>query len=76
LKNIQLARLECVSAGNNYLKGDYAKAALQYLNASRMEAFVQDEATKTNLVERAISFVFIAPIGVESHKTICSLCLN
>ena len=36
LSNIQLARLEIVSAGNNFLKGDYVKAASQYLSASRM----------------------------------------
>jgi hypothetical protein len=28
-----------------------------------MEAFVKDEATKMNLVEKAIAFAFIAPIG-------------
>lgn len=39
---IQLARLERVSAGNNFLKKEYAKAAAQYLSSSRMEAFVKD----------------------------------
>lgn len=71
-----MARLEIVSAGNNFLKGEYAKAALQYLTASRMEAFVKDEPKKIALVETAIAFAFIAPIGAESHKTVCSLCLN
>ena len=38
----QNARLEKVSAGNNFLKRDFVKAAAQYLTASRMEAYVQD----------------------------------
>lgn len=41
-----------------------------------MEAFLKEENTKMSLVEKSIAFAFIAPIGVESHKTICSLCLN
>lgn len=49
LSNIQLARLEIVSAGNNFLKGDYVKSATQYLSASRMEAFVKDDKTKKEL---------------------------
>jgi hypothetical protein len=76
LNQVQHGRLEIVSAGTNFLKGDYAKAAVQYLTASRMEAFVKDEATKMDLVEKAIAFAFIAPITPESHKIICSLCMN
>lgn len=59
----QLARLEVASAGNNFLKGDYAKAAWEYLAAARMEAYVHDEQMRTQLVERAIAFAFAAPIG-------------
>lgn len=72
----QLARLEAISAGNNCLKGDYVHAAAQYLSSSRMEAFVKDDRTKTALVEKAIAFAFISPIGQESHKIICALCMN
>ncbi len=46
----QIARLEIISAGNNFLKGDYLKAANQYLSSARMEAFVKDEPAKTTLV--------------------------
>ena len=42
LSMVQNARLEVVSAGNNFLKRDFIKAAVQYLNASRMEAYVQN----------------------------------
>ena len=76
LNKHQLARLEIISAGNNYLRGDYVKAAAQYLSSSRMEAFVKDEKTKIELVEKAIAFAFISPIGTESHKVICALCMN
>ncbi len=72
----QLARLEIVSAGNNFLKGDYSKAAAQYLSSSRMESFVKNDQIKTNLIEKAIAFVFISPISQESHKIICALCMN
>jgi len=40
LNNVQNGRLEIISAGNNSLKRDFTKAAMQYLVASRMEAFV------------------------------------
>ena len=76
LSNLQVARLEIVSAGNNFLKKDYVKAAAQYLSASRMEAFLKDENKKITLAEKAIAFAFIAPIGQESHKIICTLCMN
>jgi hypothetical protein len=36
LSNLQNARLEAISAGNNFLKGDYGKAAWQYFSACRM----------------------------------------
>jgi len=42
--------LEAISAGNNFLKGEYGKAAWQYLSACRMEAFVKDELAKISLV--------------------------
>jgi len=42
LSNYHHARIEAISAGNNFLKGDYTKAALQYLTAARMEAYVKD----------------------------------
>ena len=42
LSMAQNARLEVVSAGNNFLKRDFVKATVQYLNASRMEAYVQN----------------------------------
>lgn len=42
LSNYHHARMEAISAGNNFLKGDYTKAALQYLAAARMEAYVKD----------------------------------
>jgi hypothetical protein len=42
LNNIEYARIEAISAGNNFLKGDYCKAAMQYLTASRMEAYLKD----------------------------------
>lgn len=28
------------------------------------------------LINKAIAFIFVAPISSESHKIICSLCLN
>ena len=28
------------------------------------------------LINKAIAFIFVSPISAESHKTICSLCLN
>lgn len=28
------------------------------------------------LINKAIAFIFVAPISPESHKVICSLCLN
>lgn len=28
------------------------------------------------LINKAIAFIFVAPISAESHKIICSLCLN
>lgn len=76
LSNYQHARIEAISAGNNFLKGDYTKAALQYLTAARMEAYVREEAKKLELINKAIAFIFVAPISAESHKVICSLCLN
>lgn len=68
--------MEAVSAGNNFLKGDYTKAAMQYLAAGRMEAYVKEEGKKVELMSKAIAFIFIAPIAIESHKIICSLCLS
>ncbi len=62
----QLARLEIVSAGNNFLKGDYSKAAAQYLSSSRMESFVKNDQIKANLIEKLIAFVFISQ-SVKSH---------
>lgn len=76
LSNYHHARIEAISAGNNFLKGDYTKAALQYLTAARMEAYVKDQGKKLDLINKAIAFIFIAPISPESHKVICSLCLN
>jgi hypothetical protein len=76
LSNFDHARIEVISAGNNFLKGDYTKAALQYLTAARMEAYVKDELKKMELINKAIAFIFVAPISAESHKIICSLCLN
>jgi hypothetical protein len=49
---------------------------MQYLAAARMEAYVKDEAKKLELINKAIAFIFISPISPESHKIICSLCLN
>jgi hypothetical protein len=76
MTNSQQARVEIVSAGNNFLKGDYGKAAWEFLSAARMEAYVREEATRVDLVERAIAFAFIAPIGIDTHRIICALCLN
>lgn len=76
LTNYHHARIEAINAGNNFLKGDYTKAAMQYLAAARMEAYVKDENKKMELVNKAIAFIFVAPISPESHKVICSLCLN
>jgi hypothetical protein len=42
LSNYHHARIEAISAGNNFLKGEYTKAAMQYLAAARMEAYVKD----------------------------------
>lgn len=58
----QHARIEAINAGNNFLKGDYTKAALQYLAAARMEAYVKDEIKKNELINKSIAFIFIAPI--------------
>lgn len=41
-----------------------------------MEAYVKDEEKKMELINKAIAFIFVAPISAESHKIICSLCLN
>ena len=68
--------IEAINAGNNFLKGDYTKAAMQYLAAARMEAYVKDENKKMEFINKAIAFIFVAPISPESHKVICSLCLN
>ncbi len=63
LSNFQHARIETISAGNNLLKGDYSKAALQYLTAARMEAYVKDEEKKMELINKAVAFIFVAPIS-------------
>ncbi len=42
LSNYHHARIEAISAGNNFLKADYTKAAMQFLAAARMEAYVKD----------------------------------
>jgi hypothetical protein len=41
-----------------------------------MEAYVKDDAKKMELINKAVAFIFVAPITPESHKIICSLCLN
>lgn len=76
MTNAHRARIEIVNAGNNFLKGDYIKASAQYLAATRMEAFVKDEQHKIELISKAIAFIFVADIGPEEHKVVCSLCLN
>ena len=58
------------------MKREFVKAAVQYMNASRMEAYVQKEAIKIAMIEKSIAFAFISPIGPEAHKVICSLCLS
>ncbi len=68
--------MQAANAGNNFLKGDYSQAAMQYLATSRMEAYVKDEKKKLELVNLAIAFAFIAPINPSTHKVICALCLN
>ena len=72
----QIARVEAINAGNNYLKGNYTEASAQYLAAARMEAYVKDQATKAELINKSIAFAFVAPIDKATHKVICALCLN